>query len=387
VVVIPLRYGLNPQQASASLSASAGGDLPLSVWNGRPSMINILDALQGWRLVREADGLLDLPVAASIKHLSPAGVAAPGPIDRVGAESFAAPADIGGIAAAYVRARDCDPRSSYGDMVAVSRPVGSALAEVLAGVVSDGIVAPGYDEGVVGILARKKKGSFLVLEMDPTHESRGEEIRDVFGLRLSQEYDRLALGPAMLGEVTGALSDRMRADALLGLVTVRYTQSNAVAYLLDGATIGVGAGQQSRVDCVELAGRKADRWRLRRHPRVAGACVADGVSRQERVNLLLRLAEGDLTPHENRSFPALMRPFTPALALDEQRAWLTASSPPIVVVSDAYLPFRDNVDVAVRHGARAIVEGGGSRRSPDVDAACEEHGVVLVRTGLRLFSH
>ncbi|MEI8412407.1 MULTISPECIES: hypothetical protein [unclassified Kribbella] len=232
-----LRYGMNPHQ---SASVTALGQWPFTVVSGSPSYINVLDALTGWQLVREASALLGLPAAASFKHVSPAG---------------AAVADT--VTSAYERARDADPKSSYGDFVTVSHPVDAELAAVLKRLVCDGIIAPGYDEGVVGVLAGKKRGSFLVLEADPTFEPAKEEVREVYGVRLTQERDAAPVDRSLLDP---GLPEGAARDLLLGMVVARYTQSNTVAMVKDGMAIGIGAGQQSRIDCTRLAGEKASTW-------------------------------------------------------------------------------------------------------------------------------
>ncbi|GHH05617.1 phosphoribosylaminoimidazolecarboxamide formyltransferase [Streptomyces rubradiris] len=387
-----LKYGLNPQQRDAVAQPSDGGPLPLSVLCGTPSVVNLLDALQGWQLVREASRALDLPAAASMKHVSPAGAAVAGEVDPVARATFRlGDAEVSGPASAYARARDCDPRSSYGDLVALSHPVDRDTAALLARVVSDGVIAPDFEPGVLEVLARKKRGAFLVLRVDPAYEPPARQVRDVFGVRITQEADPLVIGPGTLAEGTAGGTPPTRQqvrDAVLGLITVRYTQSNSVAYVHDGRTIGIGAGQQSRVDCVRLAGEKADRWRLRRHPLPAGARFPGSMTVQDRVNSVMRLIEGepgswsgaDQADRQIAGLPA--KPLDPA----EKSAWL-AGHTPCTLVSDAYLPFRDNVDVAAAHGVRCIVEGGGSARGQEVAAACEEHSITLVRTGLRLFCH
>ncbi|MEU7042042.1 phosphoribosylaminoimidazolecarboxamide formyltransferase [Streptomyces varsoviensis] len=362
---LPLKYGLNPQQARAMVTMPDGGPLPFSVLNGTPSVVNLLDALQGWQLVRAASDALGAPAAASMKHVSPAGAALAGDVDATARAAFALDGPLSAVASAYARARDCDPRSSYGDLAALSHPVDADTARLLARVVSDGVIAPAYEPGVLATLSRKKRGAFLVLEMDPGHVPPPEEVRDVFGVRLVQDRDPVTIDGAALGAADG-FTEELRADAVLGLIAARYAQSNSVAYVSGGRTVGIGTGQQSRVDCVRLAGEKADRWRLRRHPRLTGAAFPDGTPLQERVNTVLRRVE---------EFDA-----------GERAAWL-AREAPCTLASDAYFPFRDNVDVAAAHGVRCVVEGGGSRRSDEVEAACREHGIVLVRTGLRLFSH
>ncbi|MET8563541.1 phosphoribosylaminoimidazolecarboxamide formyltransferase [Streptomyces flaveolus] len=389
---LPLKYGLNPQQRNAVAEMPDGGPLPFSVLCGTPSVVNLLDAFQGWQLVREASGALGLPAAASMKHVSPAGAAVAGEVDPVTRATFRLGDEVSDLASAYARARDCDPRSSYGDMVALSHPVDRATASLLARVVSDGVIAPGYEPGVVEILARKKRGAFLVLRVDPAHEPPAEQVRDVFGVRIVQDTDPVVLDAASLtegAEGTARPTGQQVRDAVLGLITVRYTQSNSVAYVHHGRTIGIGAGQQSRVDCVRLAGEKADRWRLRRHSSLTNIQFPDAMSLQDRVNSVMRLIEAgpDTEPERPASaelpgLPPPAKPLDPA----ERRAWL-AGHTPCTLVSDAYLPFRDNVDAAAAHGVRCIVEGGGSTRGKEVEAACEEHSIALIRTGLRLFSH
>ncbi|TCO21310.1 phosphoribosylaminoimidazolecarboxamide formyltransferase/IMP cyclohydrolase [Kribbella steppae] len=302
-----LRYGMNPHQ---SASITALDRWPFTVVSGAPSYINVLDGLAGWQLVREASGLLGLPAAASFKHVSPAG---------------AAVADT--VASAYGRARDADPKSSYGDFVAVSHPVDAELADRLKRLVCDGIIAPGYDEGVVGVLASKKRGAFLVLEADPGYQPPAVEVREVYGVRLTQERDDVPLDRSLLDP---ELPDSAARDLLLGLVVARYTQSNTVAMVKDGMAIGIGAGQQSRIDCTRLAGEKAAEWWARR-------------------------SAEELTE--------------------------------VAMVSDGAIPFVDNIAEAHRHGVRYLAEPGGSIRSAEVVAACAELGISLSQTGVRLFRH
>lgn len=361
-----LRYGTNPHQAAEAAPVTPGSS-PITVLNGQPSYINLLDALNAWQLVREAGQTLGRPAAASFKHVSPAGAALAGPIDEVTAELYGITSP-GDLTSAYLRARDADPKSSFGDFAAVSHPVDTELAELLATVICDGIVAPGYEPGTVATLGRKKNGSFLVIEADPAFVPPPREHREVFGLRLTQDRDQADLHTGSLELVTGdPLPPSGAADVILGLATLRYTQSNSVCYVRDGATLGIGAGQQSRIDCTRLAGAKADTWWLRRHPAVRGLTHKPGTRRQERINAQIRSIEDELTT--------------------TQRNQWTKQLTGVTFVSDGALPFRDNVDQARRHGVEYIAEPGGSVRSGDVAAACREHGITLVRTGLRLFHH
>jgi AICAR transformylase/IMP cyclohydrolase PurH len=382
-----LRYGMNPQQATACATPVLPDNCPVRVVHGQPSLINLLDALNAWQLVREAGLLLGRPAAASFKHTSPAGVALAGPVDEAAAAHCGTGGGISGVASAYLRARDADPKSSYGDFAAVSRPVDADLARLLAGVVCDGIIAPGYDPGTVAALSRKKNGGFLILEADETFIPPPRESREVFGVRLTQDRDEVPLSADLLQVVTGPpLAETAVSDLLLGMAVLRYTQSNSVCYVRDGVTLGIGAGQQSRVDCTRLAGAKTATWWLRRHPAVRSLPFAPGLTRQDKVNWQVRLIEGDLTPHE---YSYLARVLTgPAAELSpDQRAEWSAQLTGVAFASDGYLPFRDNVDHARRHGVTCIAEPGGSVRSDEVAVACAEYGITLARTGLRLFHH
>jgi AICAR transformylase/IMP cyclohydrolase PurH len=324
------------------------------------------------------------PVAASFKHVSPAGVAVSGAVDGVMREQFGVVGDdLGGVTSAYLRARDADPKSSYGDFAALSHPVDSELAELLTGVFCDGIIAPGYAPGTVETLSRKRKGRFLVMEADETFVAPRHETREVLGLRLTQERDDARLAADLFELVTGdALPGTAVADLLLGLAVLRYTQSNSVCYVRDGMTLGIGAGQQSRVDCTRLAGAKVDTWWLRRHPAVRALEFPPETRRQDRINAQIRFIEGDLTQQESRALSVLGDRLT-----DDQRADWRRRLGGVGFVSDGALPFRDNVDHACRHGVEYIAEPGGSIRSGEVEDACREHGITLARTGLRLFHH
>ncbi len=383
-----LRYGLNPQQ-SASVEPVVPERWPFAVRNGRPGYINLLDALNAWQLVRQASRALGRPAATSFKHVSPAGAAVSGPIDEVTAGLYDLdPAQVTPLTSAYVRARDADPKSSYGDFVALSEPVDEQLARVLARVVSDGVIAPGYKARALEILSRKKQGAFLVLEADSSYEPPAEDVREVFGVRFRQARDTVEVGPGVLKDPLGPpLTPQAADDLLLGLVVLRFTQSNSTCYVREGQTLGIGAGQQSRVDCTRLAGQKVDTWWLRRHPLVRGLAFKPRVRQQDRINWQVRFIEGDLTPDERSSFDeALEHAPDRELSAEDRAAW-SARLTGVAFASDGFLPFRDNVDQAARHGVVAIAEPGGSVRSDDILAACQEHDITLVRTGLRLFHH
>ncbi len=380
-----LRYGMNPHQAARAWGIGAG---PVRVLAGAPSYINMLDALNAWHLVREADLTLGQPVAASFKHVSPAGVACAGRLDDAVAGVWGLSGSEGPLTSAYARARDADPKSSYGDMIAISRVVDVELADLLSRVVSDGIIAPGFAEGTVALLANKKRGTFLIFEADQSYQPPVQETREVFGIRLEQDVDRLPITAGLLKVAHGRpLAPAAIDDALLGMVTLRYTQSNSVAYVRDGMTVGVGAGQQSRIDCTKLAGAKTAVWWMRRHPSLPMIPFRTDLPRQERVNWQVRCAEGDLTAAEHTFFQqALVAPPPPLPDAAQRRSWMRRLDG-VTLTSDGHIPFRDNIDAAARYDVGNVVEPGGSHRSPDVARACASHGITLVHTGLRLFHH
>ena len=377
-----MRYGMNPHQP-AWIVAGHGP----RVVNGEPSMINYLDALNAFQLVREADDAAGKPAASSFKHVSPAGAALAGAVDAAAARTWRVDqCEDGGLLSAYVRARDADPRSSFGDVVALSRPVDLATAEFLRTVICDAVIAPGFEPGAAGVLASKRGGRFLVLEADPGRVPPATERRDVLGVTIEQERDAVPVASVLPGD--GTLGTATRTDALLGMVTVRYTQSNSVALVRDGAAIGIGAGQQNRVDCVRLAGAKARTWWLRRHPFVDGLPGAGGMGRQDRLNWQIRFAGQEMTPVQLREFGSLfgseaLRRYTDATWRDERAAALTG----VTMTSDGYLPFRDNVEHAAAAGVTTIVEPGGSARTSQVADSATAHGITHIQTGLRLFRH
>jgi phosphoribosylaminoimidazolecarboxamide formyltransferase/IMP cyclohydrolase len=364
-----LRYGMNPHQRPATAIAVDPTRPPFRFLHGDASYLNVLDAAAGWQLVREAAQALGRPAAASVKHVSPAGAATAGPVDAVMARTYRLePSTTGALASAYVRARDADPKSSYGDFVAVSEPVDAELADILRRVVSDGIVAPGYEPGVVNSLSAKKNGRFLLVEADAGVQPPPTETRDVYGVRLTQPRDDVMLTRDLLPDAR--LPASAVDDLLLGLIVVKHTQSNSVAYLRNGMTMGIGAGQQSRVDCTRLAGDKVDTWWLRRHPTVRELGVDHTAKIQDIVGQQIRATTAD----------------GGRLSAAERTEWLQQLDQ-VSFVSDGALPFADNVEEAGRHGVRYIAEPGDSIRSADVVAESRQRGITLIRTGIRLFRH
>jgi phosphoribosylaminoimidazolecarboxamide formyltransferase / IMP cyclohydrolase len=377
-----MRYGMNPHQ-SARIVAGGGP----RVVNGEPSMINYLDALNAFELVREADDATGRPAAASFKHVSPAGAALAGAVDAAAARAWRVDEGEGGsLLSAYVRARDADPRSSFGDVAALSRPVDLATAEFLRTVICDAVIAPGYEPGAAGILAAKRGGRFLVLEADPRQVPPATERRDVLGITIEQDRDTVPAATVLPGD--GALSETAQADALLGLASLRYTQSNSVVLVRDGAAIGIGAGQQNRVDCVRLAGAKARTWWLRRHRYVDDLPGVSGMGRQDRLNWQMMLAGREMTASQLEEFGSLFG--SEARSRYDHPAWRedrAAALSGVTMTSDGYLPFRDNVEHAAAAGVTMIVEPGGSARTSEVADAAAARGIVHIQTGLRLFHH
>ncbi len=377
-----MRYGMNPHQ-SASIVAGHGP----RVINGEPSMINYLDALNAFELVREADAATGKPAAASFKHVSPAGAALAGAVDATAARIWrVGGTGDGGLLSAYVRARDADPKSSFGDVAALSRPVDLATAEFLRTVICDAVIAPGFEPGTAGVLAAKRGGGFLVLEADPGRVPPASERRDVLGVTIEQERDTVPAATVLPDD--GTLDEATWTDALLGLVTLRYTQSNSVALVRGGAAVGIGAGQQNRVDCVRLAGAKARTWWLRRHPFVEHLPDVGGMGRQDRLNWQIRFAGQEMTTAQLAEFESLFG--TEARSRYEDATWREewiAALSGVTMTSDGYLPFRDNVEHAAAAGVTTIVEPGGSTRASEVADSAAAHGIAHVQTGLRLFHH
>ena len=372
-----MRYGMNPHQ-SARLVGSAD---QVQVLNGEPSLINWLDLLNAWMLVRDARATVDRPVAASFKHVSPAGVATAGAIDRCASNLWRVDPKIeGSLLSAYVRARDADPKSSFGDVIALSEPCDVQTAAFISTVIADALIAPGYDPEALTILRKKKGGRFLVIEVDRDYQPPANEARELFGLRLEQERDDAPLD--VRGEQPAA-----RDDALLGLATLRYTQSNSVCVGKDGMVLGIGAGQQNRVDCTRLAATKAATWWLRRHSAVE-SLACDTIARQDLLNWRIRFAEGSLTRAQTGQLAGLFGHASVELYRDQtwRREWLERWSD-LTMCSDGFVPFRDNIEVAAALGVTTVVEPGGSIRTPEVAQAAADLGLRHVTTGLRLFHH
>ena len=391
---IELRYGCNPHQTPAE-ALMREGQLPIQALNGAPGYINLLDALNGWQLVRELKQSLGLTAAASFKHVSPAGAAVAVPMSEVEARiHFVAGLDLSPLATAYARARGADRLSSFGDWAAMSDVVDVPTARLLQREVSDGVIAPGYEPEALDILKAKKQGAYRVVRIDPDYEPTAigqmtTETRDVFGITFSQQRNTAVPHPDDLTHIVTAnkqLPEDARRDLIVALIALKYTQSNSVCYAFHGQTIGVGAGQQSRIHCTRLAGSKADAWFLRQHPRVLALPFRQGIKRPERDNAIDQFLLDELTPAEEAYWRQSFTEPPVRLTRAEKRAWLDQFSG-VSLGSDAFFPFRDSIDRASRSGVRYVAQPGGSVRDDAVIAAGNEYGMVMALTGVRLFHH
>ena len=388
---LELKYGCNPNQKPSRIYM-LDGDLPVTVLNGKPGYINFMDAFNSWQLVKELRAATGLPAAASFKHVSPAGAAVGLPLsDTDKAIYFVDPdAEITPIAAAYIRARGADRLCSYGDWAALSDVCDAATASYLKDEVSDGIIAPGYTEEALAILKTKKKGNYNVVQIDPDYVPPVPERREIFGVVFEQGHNFLNIDQDMLQNIVTEnkdLPEHAKIDLIVSLITLKYTQSNSVCYVTAGQTIGVGAGQQSRIHCTRLAGNKANNWWMRQHPKVLGLQFVDGIRRPDRDNAIDVytsdeyedvLAEGVW----QQTFKVKPEVLTEA----EKKEWI-AKMTDVSVGSDAFFPFGDNVERAFKSGVKYIAEPGGSIRDDNVIEACNKHGIVMCFTGIRLFHH
>jgi phosphoribosylaminoimidazolecarboxamide formyltransferase/IMP cyclohydrolase/phosphoribosylaminoimidazolecarboxamide formyltransferase len=387
---LELKYGCNPNQRPARVFMAEGG-LPLTVLSGGPGYINLLDALNGWQLVRELKAATGKPAAASFKHVSPAGAAIGLPLSPALQKScFVDDLPLTPLAAAYARARGADRLSSYGDFIALSDPCDRETAALIAREVSDGVIAPGYAAEALATLKSKRRGAYNILQIDADYEPPPTERKDVFGLTFEQGRNTLVIDERLLQNFptkNKTLPASARRDLLIALITLKYTQSNSVCYAADGQTIGVGAGQQSRIHCTRLAGHKADLWRLRQHPRALALPFRAELSRPERDNAIdLYLADDydELLRAGvwEQFFAERPKPLPPA----EKAAWL-AGAEGVSLASDAFFPFGDNIERAHRSGVRYIAQTGGSIRDDCVTAVCDRLGLTMAFTGARLFHH
>ena len=389
---LELKYGCNPNQKPARVFMGDGSGLPITVLNGKPGYINLLDALNSWQLVKELKEATGLPAAASFKHVSPAGAAVGLPLDEVDRKIYFVDNGLAltPLACAYIRARGADRLSSYGDWAALSDVCDAATAAYLKPEVSDGIIAPGYTDEALAILRTKKKGGYNIVQIDPVYVPAPLERKDVFGVTFEQGHNDAKITDELLDNIVSAnrhLPEGARRDMKVALITLKYTQSNSVCYVKNGQAIGVGAGQQSRIHCTRLAGSKADNWYLRRHPKVLALEFLPTVRRPDRDNAIdVYLSDEweDLLADGvwQNTFAVRPEPMT----VQEKKAWIAGQSG-VTVGSDAFFPFGDNVERARKSGEQYIAEPGGSIRDDNVIAAADKYGMVLSFSGLRLFHH
>ena len=387
---LELKYGCNPNQTPARIFVKEG-QLPVTVLNGRPGYINFLDALNAWQLVRELKAATGLPAAASFKHVSPAGAALGLPLDDTLKKMyFCEGMELSPLACAYARARGADRMSSFGDWIALSDVCDESTARIIQPEVSDGIIAPGYTPEALEILKAKRKGGYNIVQIDPDYQPEPVERKQVFGIVFEQGRNQLNINESMLEHLVTenkTLTPEQKRDLLLCLITLKYTQSNSVCYAQDGQIIGVGAGQQSRIHCTRLAGNKADIWQLRHHPKVLNLPFRPDVACPNRDNAIdVYISEecedviGDDVWAE--TFTQQPQPLT----AQEKREWL-AGVQGVVLGSDAFFPFGDNIQRAHRSGVCAIVQPGGSIRDQQVIDTCNRYGIAMAFCGIRLFHH
>ncbi|WP_279126985.1 phosphoribosylaminoimidazolecarboxamide formyltransferase [Acidaminococcus fermentans] len=388
---LKLKYGCNPNQIPARIYMQSGADLPITVLNGRPGYINFLDAFNSWQLVRELRRATGLPAAASFKHVSPAGAAVGLPLTDTLKKIYSVEGmDLSPLASAYARARGADRMSSFGDFVALSDVCDKSTALVLQHEVSDGVIAPGYEPEALEILSAKKKGKYNVIQIDPAYEPEELETKQVFGITFEQKRnndhiteDLLQNRPTKNKEIPEAA----RRDLLIAMITLKYTQSNSVCYVKDGQTIGVGAGQQSRIHCTRLAGDKADKWWLRQSPKVLNLPFRADIRKPDRDNTIDVYTSDDWEDvladgvWEN-FFTEKPEPMT----REERKVWI-AKNTGVALGSDAFFPFGDNIERAHRSGVEYIAQTGGSIRDDNVIATCDKYNIAMAMTGVRLFHH
>ncbi len=386
---IILRYGFNPHQKPARIFAKKG-TLPFNVLNGAPGYINMLDALNSWQLVKELKQALNLPAAASFKHVSPAGAAVGIPLtDTLKKAYFVDDMEESPLMAAYARARGADRVSSYGDCATLSDTVDVPTAKLIYREVTDVVVAPGFEKGALEILKAKKGGKCLLIQMDVDYQPDETEIREVFGIQFEQKRNNAAVTADLLKNVVTKKKEFPASavrDLIICTAAIKYTQSNTIGFTVDGQAIGIGAGQQSRIHCTRLAAEKADRWFLRQHPTVLDIKFRDGVSRADKNNAIDLYLQERLNKFEIETMRSAMAKVPPQLTYEQKRDWLNKLKG-VSLSSDGMIPFRDTIDRAYESGVAYVLQPGGSIRDADVIKACNDYGMVMAFSGVRLFHH
>lgn len=388
---IELKYGCNPNQKPARVFVE-NGDLPITVVNGRPGYINLLDALNGWQLVKELKEATGLPAATSFKHVSPAGAAVGTPLsDTLKEIYFVDPAiELTPLASAYARARGADRMSSFGDFIALSDVCDTATAKLISKEVSDGIIAPGYDNEALEILKSKKKGAYCIIQIDPSYVPPATETKQVFGVTFEQGHNFIKLDESTLANVVTEaknFTDEQKRDLIISQIVLKYTQSNSVCYVKDGQAIGIGAGQQSRIHCTRLAGDKADKWWLRQSPKVRSLKFVAGIKRADRDNAIdVYTGEEYEDVLAEGKWQQIFAEKPTVFTREEKREWLSKNTD-VALGSDAFFPFGDNIERAHKSGVTVIAQPGGSVRDDNVIETCNKYGIAMAFTGIRLFHH
>ncbi len=389
---LELKYGCNPNQKPSRIFMEGGAELPITVLNGRPGYINLLDAFNSWQLVKELKEATGLCAATSFKHVSPAGAAVGLPLDDTLKQIyFVDDYELSPLACAYVRARGADRMSSFGDFIALSDVCDVATAKLINREVSDGVIAPGFEPEALAVLQAKRKGTYCVIQIDPEYKPAPVERKMVFGVTFEQGRNEINLHDDALFQniptVNKEIPEAARRDLMIALITLKYTQSNSVCYVKDGQAIGIGAGQQSRIHCTRLAGNKADIWYLRQHPKVMNLPFKEGIKRADRDNTIDVYISDD---HEDVLAEGVWQNFfsekPEVLTREEKKAWLETLSG-VSLGSDAFFPFGDNIERAHKSGVQWIAEAGGSVRDDNVIATCDKYGIAMCFTGVRLFHH
>ena len=389
---IQLKYGCNPNQKPSRIFMEDGSELPVTVLNGKPGYINFLDALNGWQLVKELKEATGLPAATSFKHVSPAGAAVGLPLPETLAKIYWVDdlGELSPLACAYARARGADRMSSFGDFISLSDVCDVDTAKLIKREVSDGVIAPGYTPEALEILKQKKKGNYNVIQIDPDYRPAEIERKQVYGVTFEQGRNELCVDEKLLSNVVTDKKDIPEAaliDMKIALITLKYTQSNSVCYVKDGQAIGIGAGQQSRVHCTRLAGSKADNWFLRQSPQVLGLKFLDTIGRPERDNAIdVYMSEDYMDVLAEGTWQQYFAEKPPVFTREEKRAWLDQMED-VTLGPDAFFPFGDNIDRAYKSGVKYVAQPGGSIRDQAVIDTCDQYGMAMVFTGIRLFHH
>ena len=386
---IDLKYGCNPNQKTAYIESA--GDMPLTVLNGRPGYINLMDALNGWQLVQELKSATGLAAATSFKHVSPAGAAVALPLSDTERRMYFVPSKkiLSPLATAYIRARGADRMASFGDFISLSDVCDVCTASIIAKEVSDGVIAPGYEPEALEILKGKKGGGYLVLQMDSSYVPAVSEKRTLFGLEMVQDHNGWVPSEETFSDVRSACREipaSARLDLTVALIALKYTQSNSVCYAYHGQTIGVGAGQQSRLACTRLAGTKADLWSLRQSEKVLGLPFLKGKTRNDKDNIIEQYLADDPEIDVVSDWKSYFSEKPERLTAEEKKSFRESLSG-ISLASDGFFPFRDNIDRAAKSGVSYVAEPGGSARDEDIIRAADDHDMVLVFTHSRLFHH